>query len=83
MGCFDTVRIPCPHCHQRLEYQSKAYRCNLETYELEEAPAPILGDLAFHPRFTCPNCSKTFKVCVHAMAATAPCATSFDEDEDT
>lgn len=46
MGCFDTVRIPCPKCGSAIEEQSKAGPCNLNTYTLSDMPQRVAADLS-------------------------------------
>lgn len=64
MGCFDTVRVPCPKCGARQEAQSKGGACSLSTFELENAPADVLSDVNRHAPFTCDDCGTLFKVLV-------------------
>jgi hypothetical protein len=64
MGCFDTVRVPCPQCGARQEAQSKGGECSLSTFELENAPADVLSDVNRHAPFTCDGCGTLFKVLV-------------------
>ena len=43
MGCYNTIIIRCPVCHEKLQWQTKSGDCSLSTYELHEAPIADLG----------------------------------------
>jgi hypothetical protein len=45
MGCFDSVRVRCPSCGEKVEFQSKAGNCWLAEFTLETAPKRIKFDL--------------------------------------
>ena len=42
MGMYDTVRVPCPKCGTREDFQSKSGECNLDVFPLEKAPKSVL-----------------------------------------
>jgi len=42
MGMFDSVLVDCASCNKKIEFQSKAWFCEMACYTLENAPAPIL-----------------------------------------
>ena len=68
MGMFYTVMVPCPSCGKRTEFQSKGGDCDLNEYELEDAPADVLSDINRHSPYTC-SCGTVFAVNVHTVAA--------------
>ena len=45
MGMFDTVVVECPSCQRKLDFQSKAGKCNLQKYVLADVPIAIAEDL--------------------------------------
>jgi len=45
MGMFDSLYVECPDCKESIEFQSKAGRCILSSFNLSNAPAIILADL--------------------------------------
>lgn len=45
MGMFDTVWVTCPHCSERTDLQSKSGNCMLDSFELNDAPLSVMGDL--------------------------------------
>ena len=45
MGCFDTVVVTCPFCKELIGIQSKAGKCMMEEYDLQDAPLEVLGDI--------------------------------------
>ncbi len=69
MGCYDTVRFPCPYgCGQFVEAQSKAGDCHLRVYSLEDAPPIIVADIAAPHKHYCPS-GHVVEVVVHVLAA--------------
>jgi|GEM_PF-857719 len=68
MGCFDTVRVPCPSCGQKADFQSKGGECWLETYELENCPPDVMSDINRHSPYTCAGCGTVFAVKVQVTA---------------
>lgn len=42
---FDSVYISCPKCNYPIEFQSKAYWCDLTNYNEENCPDVIKTDL--------------------------------------
>ena len=58
---FDRVWVPCVHCGNMLEFQSKAGDCTLADYKLGEAPeaikADIIGDIEI-----CEKCKGKTKI---------------------
>lgn len=67
MGMFDTVMVPCPTCGKRVEFQSKGGECNLNYYDLDQAPANVLSDINRHSPYTC-ECGAMFAVRVYTIA---------------
>ena len=45
MGMFDRIWVNCPQCGERVEFQSKAGKCGMFDYTLDNAPAWILADI--------------------------------------
>ena len=62
MGCFDTVLVPCPKCGELFEAQSKSGDCILMTYNFEDAPDDVMGDVNRHAPFICEKCHTAFMV---------------------
>lgn len=63
MGCFDTVRLPCPQCGKIYEAQSKGGSCGSFTYEFEYAPASVIGDISWPGDiFVCAGCKTKFQL---------------------
>ena len=50
MGMFDSIYVQCPHCGASVEFQSKAWNCDLDIYTLDDAPLAILIDVMNAPR---------------------------------
>lgn len=59
MGLFDSVMVPCPKCKKHVEFQSKAWECQMNVYTLETAPAEILTDIMNDPEY-CQSCGNWF-----------------------
>lgn len=51
MGMFDSVLTPCPKCSVNMEFQSKAWNCDMDVYTIENAPAAILWDIINDPQY--------------------------------
>lgn len=45
MGMFDSVMVICPRCKSLVEFQSKAGKCDMETYSVHEVPPEIALDI--------------------------------------
>ncbi len=45
MGMFDSVYATCPHCDERVEFQSKAGVCELKRYHMDSVPPEIARDI--------------------------------------
>lgn len=65
MGCFDTVIFRCPKCGRRNDFQSKADKCNFETYTFPKAPLKIIADME---DITCDHCTAKLTVNVQFIA---------------
>ena len=63
MGMFDSVYFTCPtpKCKNRIEVQSKAGECILETFDEDYVPYEIAKDIKGDPAY-CPVCKKHFRV---------------------
>lgn len=68
MGMFDAVKVPCPNCGKRTNFQSKGGDCTLEVYELDQAPADVLSNINRHSPYTCAACGTVFAVRVQTIA---------------
>jgi len=62
MGMYDTVRVPCPNCGEKEEFQSKGGECLLEVYELENCPPDVMSNINRHSPCTCEKCGTVFAV---------------------
>lgn len=61
MGMFDRVWFKCPGCSNRLELQSKASECQLNSFEEEEVPSEIAVDISGE-QISCPSCDGVYQV---------------------
>jgi hypothetical protein len=57
MGLFDSVLAPCPHCGNRIEFQSKEGECCMNVYNIDAAPTEVLTDVLNDPAY-CRHCEK-------------------------
>lgn len=83
MGCYDTVRMMCPHCGEIIEVQSKGGKCNLETYSERRVPIGT-ADYIDGKKVTCESCKKESEVQVHQQFTSMslePVKADPDEDE--
>ena len=55
MGMFDSVMVPCPTCGNKVEFQTKAGDCLMNTFGLDDAPGNILRDIVNDPEY-CAGC---------------------------
>ena len=62
MGCFDTVKVPCPRCGSIAYFQSKGGDCVLAEYDLDDCPADVMSDVNRHAPYSCDNCGALFSV---------------------
>ena len=62
MGMYDTVKVPCPKCGHREDFQSKRGNCNLDTFSLKKAPKSVLVNVNRHSPYTCEKCNTVFAV---------------------
>jgi hypothetical protein len=77
MGCFDSVRAPCPRCGARNEFQSKSGPCFLHVYDLADAPESVLADVNRHFPIECHKCQCRYQV----NAATCTTFEGMTEDD--
>ena len=61
MGCYDTIFVPCPTCGQKYPAQSKSGPCDLDDFELVDAPFDVLENVNRHAPFCC-SCGTKFAV---------------------
>ncbi|MCL2610768.1 MAG: hypothetical protein FWE02_03715 [Defluviitaleaceae bacterium] len=67
MGMFNTIKIKCMKCNEIIEHQSKSGSCNLETFELHEAP---LADLAsLDNSMICTKCNTEHTIHIDIIAS--------------
>ena len=59
MGMFDSVYVECPHCGEKVEFQSKAGDCYLATIDQEEVPIEIANDIVGDTIY-CERCDGRF-----------------------
>jgi hypothetical protein len=45
MGLYDTVIVPCPKCGKQNDRQSKAGKCTMSEYTIDDAPLNVLMDI--------------------------------------
>ena len=45
MSCFDTLNVNCPKCGEKVEFQCKNGKCEMENYDVSNVPPEIAGDL--------------------------------------
>lgn len=62
MGMFDTIRVPCPKCGEKADFQTKGGECILGYYEMDEAPADAMSDVNRHSPHKCEKCNTWFEV---------------------
>lgn len=66
MGMFDSVYVKCPNCKEKTACQSKSGPCELNTYELENAPPEVLVGITDGYGWTkCAHCSRTINIKWH------------------
>ena len=61
MGMFDRLVVPCPECGEKVEFQSKAGHCNLDSFNLANVPTVIALDLKGEIE-TCVGCAHSCQV---------------------
>ena len=81
MGCFDTVRIPCPKCGDFYSEQTKAGFCGLITYGIYDAPVKLLADIE-PETFKCATCGTHFKLKLQVNAQVIYADVDEDDEED-
>lgn len=79
MGCFDTVHILCPRCNTHIKLQSKGGECELENYDLANAPLDVLCGL-MDEDFFCDNCNLRLKISI--TPSIIPSYTNWVDDDD-
>jgi len=62
MGMYDEILVPCPKCGELYPAQSKSGPCELQTFELGEAPEGAIVDVNRHAPFGCERCGTIFEV---------------------
>ena len=60
MGLYDSVRVKCPNCGSKLEFQSKAGDCTLNCFRLAKVPIEIANDL--NSEITICVCGKQYEI---------------------
>jgi len=69
MGMYDTVIVACPKCGKGHGLQTKSGDCTLSTYNISDAPYPLLADVAGE-ELLCESCNTPFALKVVMMAQT-------------
>lgn len=74
MGCYDTLHRRCPKCGCDNEFQTKVHKCSLEDYELNDAPAVVLGRAAEEDDgvWECRGCGRRWKLHLTVHASIIP-----------
>jgi hypothetical protein len=80
MGLFDTVMVPCPKCGTRAGFQSKGGERKLLTYELNDCPPDVMGDLV-HDSATCAQCGSRFRLMIQFLALPVLCSEDADDHD--
>jgi hypothetical protein len=88
MGMFDSVLLPCPHCGEEVELQSKSGECSLECYyplRGDKVPLDVADDLSrsnsdFNTE--CHSCRGKFRL-VYKQPVRVKCWLEKDEEEDS
>jgi len=62
MGCYDTVKVPCPNCGTTNDFQSKGGDCLMRSYTLDNAPDDVLSDVNRHSPYPCSECGCELEV---------------------
>lgn len=57
MGMLDSLWVPCPNCGKPMEFQSKAWNCDMDRYTVDDAPGPVLFDVMNAPNY-CKLCGQ-------------------------
>jgi hypothetical protein len=81
MGCYETVYVPCPSCGEPYPAQSKSGPCQMDTYDLHEAPPEVLQDVNRHAPFECEKCGEVFAVQLEVRAAAVKWTWADDSDQ--
>ena len=64
MSCFDSVYVKCPNCGREMEFQSKADKCEMQSFTTQAVPVKVAVDLDGNSD-TCPKCQS--QVALHAV----------------
>ena len=70
MGVYDTIRGKCPTCDNILYFQSKSGPCQLEEYDIKEAPDDVMWNANRHCPIRCRACGLSVYVDVEIREAT-------------
>ena len=60
MGLYDSIMVPCPKCEYRNEFQTKSGPCELNTYQIEDAPDDAMLDVNRHAPIKCHVCDTMY-----------------------
>lgn len=85
MGVYDSVVLVCPDCGEHHRVQTKAGKCRLETYTIDDAPFDVLAGVENTP-VTC-ACGTEFTLVMKPTTVYLPTITllseiDFGEEED-
>lgn len=81
MSMFDSVLAECPICGTKNKFQSKSGPCQLKVFELDDAPADVLGDVNRHS-VVCKKCMIRYKVVTKCFSKTVVINTDDEKDDD-
>jgi len=62
MGVYNTIMIPCPNCSEPYGAQSKSGPCNMDYFDLKDAPIEVIYDANRHAPYVCDKCRCVFEV---------------------
>ncbi len=62
MGTYDSVWMKCPRCDDKVEFQSKAGKCILEHFTMEDVPRNVAQDILGQTTI-CEKCELAITIC--------------------
>ena len=68
MGMFDTVYFECPHCGKENSIQTKAGPCELNDWNIHQAPLEVLLDIQkWYSIYKCKHCEQRIHIKIQTM----------------
>ena len=64
MSVYNSLIVPCPRCREPVEFQTHAGPYGMHTYNLDDAPAAVIVDIAEEPAQRCDECGLAFKITI-------------------